>query len=533
MVPPGVSYEAVVRCPLCAEEFTLGDALKRLPPLLIVVDDPNPPAASAGSSYKPKYSGASSPSGLAVDTGIAPAVQMKKEGAAPRRAPRPSSKRPPKKQKSVIFEMVKIVGGGVIGITLAILLLWYLPGGWHKDPFGLAPKVYEYAPWMVPLAVLPEGHRAHTGAPAVDAGASDGGAADGQAQPSGQQPGVRPEPTQFAVDGSEFGPPGGAADGSSFGPPGGVADASDLTGDGGGSTPVKPKNPKQPKPVKKGGEEAPREDPVTPIGGSPADGGDDDGLVSPFIDPPAIDLPSIDAPVIGEPEFKPPEDPGAAFQPAGEPDAEPLAPVVEFGKHWKPKKAVPAAAVTVGVAAADAKYKALLAAASNDSLKPAERITAAFEAYVAASELAATSAGAAANDNGPTRKELIKASKLLSQIASNDTILPVLAKVCDKWCDDTFEWPGAAGLTRPTDGVLVAGEFISAEPAGGLSLVKVKLTSGATLALHAAGDVEASPGDMFVAYAVKVASPASSLNGYDGDAKEVTYATRFVTPAAK
>ncbi len=524
MVPPGVSPKATVRCPLCDEDFVLGDALKRLPPLLIVVDDPDPPAATAVADkpYKPKFSGATSTPGVAVDTGDAPAVQMQKEGAKPRRAPRPTSKRPPKKKKSALLEIVKIVVGGVVGIGLAIILLWYLPYGWQKDPFSLAPKVYDYAPWIVPTAVLPDGHPGKKAAQA----AADGDAADGEEEDGA------PQPVQFGTDDSPFGPPGGGSDdGTTFGPPGGVADSSELAGNGGGSTPKKPK-PKKPKtPV----DDGPSEDPVTPIDGSDSDGGlapaDDDGIENPFITPPDIDLPSIDPPVIGEPEFKPPEEPGVSVAPGSGGDDAPLPPVVEFGRSYKPKKATGAAAVTAGVAQARTKYQKLIAATEDKSLKAAERITLAFDAYVAACELAATSTAAAVNDNGPTRKELTQASKFLNQIAGNAVILTPMARICDKYCDESFEWPGASGSSRPTDGVLLIGKVTGVKAGNPFTDIEIELTSGAKLNVLADGEVTASAGDQLVAYALKVDSPEKNLKGYKGPATEVYYSPRHTTAA--
>ncbi|MFM2095066.1 MAG: hypothetical protein RIS70_2190, partial [Planctomycetota bacterium] len=39
-VPPQASAESRVRCPLCQEEFLLGEVLEQLPPLLELLDAP-------------------------------------------------------------------------------------------------------------------------------------------------------------------------------------------------------------------------------------------------------------------------------------------------------------------------------------------------------------------------------------------------------------------------------------------------------------------------------------------------------------
>jgi hypothetical protein len=52
--------------------------------------------------------------------------------------------------------MVQTVGGGVMGLVIAQLILWWMPGNWAKenrDPFGMAPKVEVYAPFVVPTAL--------------------------------------------------------------------------------------------------------------------------------------------------------------------------------------------------------------------------------------------------------------------------------------------------------------------------------------------------------------------------------------------
>ena len=142
-IPAGVPNSATVRCPLCKEEFPLGDV--GLPPMLEVIsgaDAPGPLAVEQGSGAMPAFSlGDSAPS----------------EGAGTvTTAAKSSVRRPSRKSSSPIKEMLKIVGGGVVGLTIGQLALWYLPGEWktkQRDPFGLGPKVASFAPWLVPEQV--------------------------------------------------------------------------------------------------------------------------------------------------------------------------------------------------------------------------------------------------------------------------------------------------------------------------------------------------------------------------------------------
>ena len=48
VLPGRASRLATVRCPLCQEQFPLAEVLDKLPPALIVVDDPEAAARRAG-----------------------------------------------------------------------------------------------------------------------------------------------------------------------------------------------------------------------------------------------------------------------------------------------------------------------------------------------------------------------------------------------------------------------------------------------------------------------------------------------------
>jgi hypothetical protein len=53
----------------------------------------------------------------------------------------PNGRRGRRGKKSPLVEGFKIVAGGIAGLLIAQLILWWLPEAWRKDPFSLAPKL--------------------------------------------------------------------------------------------------------------------------------------------------------------------------------------------------------------------------------------------------------------------------------------------------------------------------------------------------------------------------------------------------------
>jgi hypothetical protein len=118
--------EAMVRCPLCTEEYRLADALAKLPPALIILE--------------PSLDGSLS---LEADSDAAPAFEFE-AGSAPVE-PRVQVRQPARvrKQKNVIVEFAKIVLGGILGLAIGQVLLWRMPGNWpahQRDPFQFGQK---------------------------------------------------------------------------------------------------------------------------------------------------------------------------------------------------------------------------------------------------------------------------------------------------------------------------------------------------------------------------------------------------------
>ncbi len=161
VMPGGISPQATVRCPLCQEEFLLAEVLDSLPPALVVVHDPQ--AAGQGAGTEPfsfvESEGEGSPYELAEPEGDSQtpsfAIESRATTAAPTTAGtgkrRRAAPRPQRKTKSPAMEVVKVVLGGIAGLTIAQLILWWMPWtAWRRDPFKLGPKVATYASWVVP-----------------------------------------------------------------------------------------------------------------------------------------------------------------------------------------------------------------------------------------------------------------------------------------------------------------------------------------------------------------------------------------------
>lgn len=160
-IPDSATDEATVQCPLCREEYSLGEALSQLPPTLIVLSDigakPTPVATDEDDS---------SWEALNLDDNDADEVELAPiGGAAPAAAfdftsgsataggkttstIRPSS-RSRKPKGSPIKSVLSIVIGGMMAFPIAQLILWYLPGDLKRD-FGAGPIVAQYVPAIVP-----------------------------------------------------------------------------------------------------------------------------------------------------------------------------------------------------------------------------------------------------------------------------------------------------------------------------------------------------------------------------------------------
>ena len=151
-LPSQASAQARVRCPFCQEEYVLSDVLDSLPPALEVLGD-------LGGSSQDSGHGSASPGESAINAfaAVAAGDSPSKPAASAfdfHEESAPSAARPSKpgtgarphrrkrKPKKPVIEVLKIVGGGTLGIIGAILIIWWVIG---KDPFKLGPKVASFA----------------------------------------------------------------------------------------------------------------------------------------------------------------------------------------------------------------------------------------------------------------------------------------------------------------------------------------------------------------------------------------------------
>lgn len=154
-IPPSASPRASVRCPLCQEEFLLAEVLDSLPPLLEITDDLDQPDRAFAPQAAEEYGLAPLEADTASKAAPAFSIDSSRDVSAPASVAtakrRKGPVRPQRKKKSPVAEVVKIVLGGVAGLVIAQLLLWWMP--WQdlrRDPFALGPSISKFAPWLVP-----------------------------------------------------------------------------------------------------------------------------------------------------------------------------------------------------------------------------------------------------------------------------------------------------------------------------------------------------------------------------------------------
>jgi len=149
-VPEAATGQMRVRCPLCQEEYQLTAALAALPPELIVIDE---------SAELPTVSVAATEAIFEKEGDLGLLAEIDIEGTepevpafefeAPRRTKtsvRASQRR--RRQRSAFGEIFKVVAGGVVGLAIGQVILWW---GVKRDPFELGPRVSRLAPWAVPV----------------------------------------------------------------------------------------------------------------------------------------------------------------------------------------------------------------------------------------------------------------------------------------------------------------------------------------------------------------------------------------------
>ncbi len=172
-MPASASPRATVRCPLCQAEFSLAEILDRLPPALIVVSDPDAAQPSVPAQVLPMTTatadGGEGAEALTLedasenaeaetaDWSLAPAIVVTDRADRGEATTTPAQarkrkviRRPQRKQQNTVIRGVNVILGGLAGLCVGQLVLWWLPAKYRKDPFQLGPQVAEYAPWIVP-----------------------------------------------------------------------------------------------------------------------------------------------------------------------------------------------------------------------------------------------------------------------------------------------------------------------------------------------------------------------------------------------
>jgi hypothetical protein len=144
-VPPGATSRALVRCPLCLEQYLLSEALANAPPLLVIIGGEVPHAVIdtspiAGHDYELAAAAVTdSPDnhwGHAAVATLPPRAPTIRAGRLPR-----------KREPNAILLTLSWLGGGILSLVLAPLILWWI---FKVDPVEIGPTVAGYAPWVVP-----------------------------------------------------------------------------------------------------------------------------------------------------------------------------------------------------------------------------------------------------------------------------------------------------------------------------------------------------------------------------------------------
>ena len=261
-LPAGLTPDTRVRCPFTKEEFLVQEILDNLPPMLEVLERPvgavaaaaaavaggepgllvmeevtpeaalkgdaetavaaeaapaesafdffgeggtavaeSEPKASSESLFEPASPSAAVAAG-AFDFAAADVEAATVDGtgatATRRLTARPRSKRKP---KSAAAEIVKVALGGVAGLLIAQMILWWLPGSWARDPANLAPKLPGFLSWAAPERLRnPDGVQAES---SNDETASTSETGQASAKPIVNQDDPKILNTPFALPGAD------------------------------------------------------------------------------------------------------------------------------------------------------------------------------------------------------------------------------------------------------------------------------------------------------------------------------------------
>jgi len=485
VLPLRASQRATVRCPLCQAEFPLAAVLDKMPPELIVVDDPDAVAAmpstgatAAASGAIPLFVEPESNSGgfapLSIETAApgAPATT-----AARRRRPAAAAKRKP---KNPVAEGVKIVLGGVAGLVIAQVILWWIGSAkeWpskRADISGLAPKIARFAPWVVP-----ERYRGRK--PSSEAVSESGTiAAAAPKTASGAPPGELPQRTFVTPNESAATPDGVKSSGG--------------------------RAKRSGKSQKTGGVEllAPDAREADPFGVAPAPAKPKHDLTA---------LPEVETDPLADMELdtemplddKPVADPvvvGPEEEAKGKPDEAPKS-VVE------PLPNAPQTTAAELASAAEDAETVVRAWRSGSDADSRELIR---QSYVALAKLGET----LAFRKEPAGAELQTAVELVQSLKADDAKLNTLGRVAGGWLKATG---------RDSHGVLLVGTVKQVRQQGGYEVIDLTISGGEqSVAVYRKLEPSQaySPDSRLLVLGAIVDDPGKNLAGYEGDAAFVIW----------
>jgi hypothetical protein len=492
-LPERASRLATVRCPLCQEEFPLAEVFAQLPPALIVVDDPQPVAAPAalvgwGGSQEPDELALMpaetvpgfAPLSIETDAARAPAA------AAPGRR-RPGAAAKKRQPKNPVTEGVKIVLGGIAGLAIAQVILWWVGSSqaWPKqraDMLQLAPKVARLLPWVVP-------ERYRSERPATDAPDASPFGAGAVAGTDSTTIGSHELPERTFVD----------------------PNADDGAGDRQGAEPTAKKKSRQAAGQSRStaGKEA---EATWPDGQTPASTLDLDIADMPELPNDSLDDLGFNADLLADdkPIADPVVMPVESLAPAVDPEmeaAEVEAAEVEAaaGALRKAPQITPAELRTA-VEEAQTAFSALKAA-QEDDIRPLLRQT-----YPVLAKLGETVAFSL-----PAGDEWQAAGELLQTVLAEEEKLALLGRVGVGWL---------RAPARDNNGVLLVGTVKQVRQQGPYHVTDLLIPGGdQVIAVYRA----AEPGQTYpldsqlVVFGAILSDPRSELEGYDGDADYVVW----------
>ena len=482
VLPSRASRLAAVRCPLCQEEFPLAEVLDKMPPALIVVDDPE--AAAVMPAGGPATQGLAAPA-FADSEGVGGFAPLSIETEAARapasgvpRGRRPAA-RAKRKPKNPLMEGAKIVFGGLAGLAIAQVILWWLGSSqsWAKqraDMFELAPKVARFAPWIVP-------ERYRGGKPAGDVGGTsepDVGAVAMGSTENSQPPSL---PQRTFVDPNAKGGAGRAAKLEPATAKKSSRSAKKKTPQAAGVSDVAPPGLGDAGAAKKPNRDLEQ---VPEL--------DNDPLADMNLDPETTN----DKPV-ADPEVSPVMEPESSTAAAPEPTAEPL--------PNSPRAT--AAELRTAVDEARTLVEALKAAPEADSRALLR------QTYVALAKVGETAAFGSPSD----RAELQAANDLLKTLIAEDKKLATLGKAAGVWLKAS---------TRDNNGVLLVGTVTQVREQGGYQVTELAIPgrAGIVAVYRGADSGEDYPPDTrVVVLGVILSSPGKDLAGYEGDGDPVVW----------